>query len=990
MEDVSKENFVKELFVLHSDILNSHTSCHGFTVKKSTFVKEVQSQVYELEHEKSGARLVYLANDDDNKVFSIGFRTPPSDDTGVAHILEHSTLCGSRKYPLKEPFVELVKGSLNTFLNAMTYPDKTVYPVASRNDKDFRNLMDVYLDAVFYPLIYTNKYALKQEGWHYELEKASDPLTYNGVVYNEMKGVYSAPDSYLEYYGKKELFPDNTYQYESGGLPEAVPQLTQEAFEDFHRTFYSPENSYIYLYGDMDIEETLAFLDGYLKDFERTGKVDSSIPLQAPFEKTKEFTGTYPVPEGDAVAGKTYHELQIVSNDSRNLKQAMALRMLEAVLLESESSPLRRALLDEGFAKDISGSFSGSMLQNIFSIRASGSEPEARDRFISAVYRNLQKITREGIDKELLEAALNSAEFKLREGDYGSYPKGLIYGLGLMDGWIYDMDPVRCLEYEDLLKDLRAAVKTRYYEQLIENCLLDNTHRVLLTLSPEPGKEERLQKELEAELAEVKKGFTEAELEGFAAECAELHRRQAAPDSPEALATIPLLERSDIRRQTEVLTVEEEQVGGGRLLYQDLPTNRITYLNWYFDLSGLQPERLVYCNLLSDLLGKLDTDEYSYADMSKYANMYTGGVSLQMTPMGKEGSDDYSIRFLVRAKALTEKLPELFKLLRAMTLHTHFTDKARLFELLEQVKTDWDNTFFSKGQSIALARLGSYFSAKNRVSEQDYFTYYEFLKDLVEHFEERADGLLEELASLTRLLFQKTDYLLSYSCDREDRETVRKMALEFADLLPESPVAGKPVIELEAGESNEAIATPGKVQYVTAGGSYRKHGHAYHGSMLVLATILRYEYLWTRIRVQGGAYGANAIFDRDGCLYLSTYRDPQLTQSLEAFEQLPEWLENLELSPREMTKYVIGTMSGVDVPLTNSIKVSQAAIRDLLGVTDEIRQRTREEILDVTPDQIRALAKVFRDVLGDGYRCVVGGQQAISQASDRFNTVLSL
>ena len=962
----------------------------GFHICKSDFIKEMDSTAYLMEHVVSGARLLYLANEDDNKVFTIGFRTPPIDDTGVAHILEHSVLCGSRKYHLKEPFVELVKGSLNTFLNAMTYPDKTVYPVASRNDKDFHNLMDVYLDAVFYPLIYENKFTLKQEGWHYELENADDPLQYNGVVYNEMKGVYSSPDSYLEYYGKKILFPDTTYRFESGGLPSAIPELTQEDFIRFHKTYYSPENSYIYLYGDMNIEETLTHLDSYLKAFPKKGTVHSEIPFQQPLLKTAEFEGTYPVPEGAPTEGMTFHEVQIVAGDMRDQKTIMALRLLENVLLESEGAPLRRALLDSGVAKDISGSISGSMLQNIFSVRASGSEPERKDAFVKALYHNLQKISMEGIDKELLEASLNSAEFKLREADFGTYPKGLIYGLSVMDSWIYDMDPLSSLKYEQMLKELRDAVHTNYYETLIETNLLDNTHRVILTLVPEQGKEEREQAELAKKLETVKETMDRNLLEQYAAECAELHQRQATPDSEEALSSIPLLERTDIRKETEMLKVEKETVEGGTLLYQALPTNKVTYLNWYFDMTGISPELLPYCNLLSDVLGKLNTEEYSYAELAKYTDMYTGGISFQMEALSKDSNcNDYTVKFSLAAKCLTAKLPELFKILSAMTLHTKFEDKIRMKELVDQIKTDWDNTFFAKGQAVATVRLASYFSTKARVTEQDYYSYYQFIKKLADHFETEADQVISNLRKLLPVFFNKAQYLLSYSCDVSDRESVRQMALAFAESLPDSSeAAGKDAKYLPAPETNEAIVTPGKVQYVLAGGDYHKHGYAYSGSMLVLATMLRYEYLWTKIRVQGGAYGANAVFDRNGVMYFSTYRDPQLKNSLEAFRMLPDWLEQLELTDREMTKYVIGTMSGVDVPLTNSLKVSRAAMQELLVVTDADRQKTRDEILGVTLADIKELAKMIRSVLADNYICVVGGQQAIEENREEFNKIL--
>lgn len=962
----------------------------GFRVCKCEFIKEVNSTAYLMEHVLSGARLLYLGNKDDNKVFSIGFRTPPCDDTGVAHILEHSVLCGSRKYHLKEPFVELVKGSLNTFLNAMTYPDKTVYPVASRNDKDFHNLMDVYLDAVFYPLIYENEFTLKQEGWHYELEDADGPLQYNGVVYNEMKGVYSSPDAYLEYYGKKILFPDTAYRFESGGLPSAIPELTQDSFIQFHKTYYSPENSYIYLYGDMAIEETLAHLDSYLKEFPKTGQVHSEIPLQQPLLKTAEYNGTYPLPDGAPTEAMTFHEVQIVAGDMRDQKTIMALRLLENVLLESEGAPLRRALLDAGVSKDISGSMSGSMLQNIFSIRASGSEPDQKDAFVKALYHNLQKISMEGIDKELLEASLNSAEFKLREADFGTYPKGLIYCLSVMDSWIYDLDPLDSLKYEQVLKELRTAAKTNYFETLIETNLLDNTHRVILTLAPEQGKEEREQGELAKKLAAVKETMSAGELKHHAEECAELHARQAAPDTEEALASIPLLDRKDIRRETEILSVTKEQVDGGTLLYQPLPTNKITYLNWFFDMTGISPELLPYCNLLSDVLGKMNTDEYSYAELAKYTDMYTGGIAFQMEALSTESNcNDYSVKFSLSAKCLTAKLPELFKILKAMTLHTQFDNRSRLKELVDQIKTDWDNTFFAKGQTVAALRLASYFSAKSRVNEQDYYSYYQFIKRLAENFETEADTIIARLEQLLPVFFTKNRYLLSYSCDEADRESVRQMALAFTGSLSDiSRVAGKEAKLLPVPEKNEAIITPGKVQYVLAGGDYHKHGYAYSGSMLVLAAMLRYEYLWTKIRVQGGAYGANAVFERNGVMYFSTYRDPQLKNSLEAFRTLPDWIDHLELTDREMTKYVIGTMSGVDVPLTNSLKVTRAALQALLKVSDEDRQRTRNEILDVTLADIKALAKMIRDVLADNYICVVGGQQAIEENKKEFNIIL--
>ncbi len=961
----------------------------GFIVKHAEYVDEIKSDAYLMEHEKSGARLLYLSNTDDNKVFSISFRTPPYDDTGVPHILEHSSLCGSRKYHLKEPFVELVKGSMNTFLNAMTYPDKTMYPVASRNDKDFKNLMDVYLDAVFYPLIYENPYTLMQEGWHYEIDSKEGELAYNGVVYSEMKGVYSSADAIAENKVMRALFPDSPYRFESGGYPEAIPQLTQEAFENFHRTYYSPENSFIYLYGDMDIEETLAYLDGeYLSAFTKNGSVNSEIPLQQPFAKTKEVQAHYPVGADEDLTAKTYHELDIVCGDACDAKTSLALRLLETVLLEGNSAPLRLALLESGICADAYGQYTGSLRQPVFTVKVSGSEADKRDEFLSIVYRTLQKLTMEGIDKELLEACLNMLEFKLREADFGAYPKGLIYGIGVMDTWLYDGDPLAGLRYNKMLEELREGIKTNYYEQLIENYLLDNTHKVLLTLMPEKGMEEAEQAELAAKMQQIKDGMSEEELESYINHCRILHERQAAPDSAEALASIPLLERSDIRRESEKLDGELTKEGNNEFLYVPAFTNKIAYLNWYFDMSGIDGALLPYCYLLSDMLGKVDAGQYTYQQLSTLGTKYTGGVAFQVHAYSAaESVNDYTVKFTVTAKALVHNLPHLFEILHAIALESRLDSAKRLREVLAEVKSDWSSNFFSRGQTVACARLNSYYSPAARVNEQDYYSYYEFIKDLTEHFDERAEETLAKLRSLLGVFFENSKYLLAYSCEEEDRAQVLAMAKDFAAALPQSDVAGAEVKPLAAPGLDEGIMTPGKVQYVTAGGDFRKYGHKFTGAMKVLETVLRYEYLWTKIRIQGGAYGASAVFDRNGSMYFASYRDPKLAESLEAYRGLPEWLENLDLPERELTKYIIGTISAADVPLTNSMRLSQTALAHIKGIPQEMRQQTRDEILNLVNDDLRKLGQVVRDTLSDNYLCVVGGSGSIEANKELFKSV---
>ncbi len=971
--------------------LDTSTIYSGFQILQYAYVEEITSDVYLLEHRKSGARLLYLGNSDDNKVFSIAFRTPPADDSGVAHILEHSSLCGSRKYRLKEPFVELAKGSLNTFLNAMTYPDKTIYPVASRNAKDFRNLMDVYLDAVFYPLIYENKFTLRQEGWHYNLESPDGELTWNGVVYNEMKGVYSSADALLEHEGMKALFPDTAYRFESGGHPDAIPELTQAAFESFHRTYYTPENSYIYLYGDMDNIDTLAYLDrAYLSAFTKTGSVNSAIALQPALPRTQEVTACYPTGAGESCAAKTYHELSIVTGTAMDVKTSMALRLLEAVLLEVESSPLRRALMQAGVGQNISGSFVGSLQQPVFAIRVSGSEPQLRDKFVSVIYKTLQDLTINGLDRQLLEGALNSLEFKLREADFGGYPQGLIYNLGIMDNWLYGGDPMASLKYNDILRELRAGIGQRYYESLIENYLLDNTHKVIVSLLPSPGKEEADREETARKLAAVRSGMNRAELQSLADECAELHRLQALPDSPEALAAIPVLQRGDIRREIEKIAVRPEHHGDNLLLYLPAAANKIDYYSCYFDITGVPGELLPYCYLLTDLLGKFNTERYSYQEVATASLMYTGGIALGVQAYSAAAdADSYKICFSVKARALHENLPRMLDILRSVLLESRLEDVARFEELVAEIKSDWDSNFFNRGQSMAIARLYAYCSAAARVNEQDYFSYYQFIKDLTENFATRGKAALAVLGRLMRQIFQKNGNLLLYACDEDVREDVRGQMLAFMDTLPAAGLAGLPPDVLPAPGHNEGIVTVGKVQYVVAGGNFRKHGHAFTGAMCVLETLLRYEYLWTRIRIQGGAYGATARFEMNGLGIFASYRDPKLLESLDVYRQLPEWLEQLAFTERELDKYVIGTISSMDAPLTISMRLDRAAAGYLKHISDEARQKVRNEVLDITNADLQALGRVVRDMLSDGYLCVVGGKQAIEAQREIFGSIIN-
>jgi len=964
----------------------------GFTVKKITAVPDVKATAYLLEHNFSGAQLLYLQTEDDNKVFTIAFRTPSQDDTGVAHIMEHSVLCGSRKYRLKEPFVELVKGSMNTFLNAMTYADKTVYPVASRNAKDFQNLMDVYLDAVFYPLIHENPYTLLQEGWHYEIDSQESALSYNGVVYNEMKGVYSSADAVEEHECYKALFPKSSYRFESGGLPSAIPELTLEAFRNFHKTYYSPENAYIYLYGDMDIEKTLAYIDQeYLQAFPKTGKLKIEIPLQESFTRTAEVDATYPLGPEEDVENKSYLSLNIVTGKATEQMTITALRLLCTILLDGNSAPLRLALLEAGLGSDISGDFAASQLQPVFSIKAGGADPKNKDKFISVIYKTLQNITIKGLDKDLLESQLNSMEFKLREADFGIYPKGLIYGLGCLETWLYGGDPIASLQVNDILNFLREKAKTRYFESLIENYLLDNTHKVLLTLQPEQGKEEKQQEKDLADLAAIKAAMTAEEITMHMQQAQKLHELQAADNDPDALASIPILEREDIRTEIEKEVVRKEQNGQRTIMYLPAFTNKIVYANWYFDMTGIEPALLPYVYLLCDVLGKMNTRDFTYQELTTYTNKYTGGIGFNALPSSNcDDMSNYTFNFSLTTKVLEQNLDKLFAILENITMTTDFSDKMRLREIIDEVKTEWDSNFFNRGMNVAITRLGSYFGAAARVSESDQLSYYLFLKNLVLNYDKDFPVIQEKLNKLLKIFFHKDKQLFAYSCDEDMQERVVQAAEVFADKLPNSPYAGKNPHTLPAPGKNEGIITTGKVQYVVAGGNYRAHGYEYTGVMKVAETILRYEYLWTKIRVQGGAYGANVLFDRNGGMYLSSYRDPKLVETLAVYKALPVFLEKFTASEREMTKYIIGTISSLDTPLTNSMHLSRAVQQELKGISDVSRQKSRDQIINTKVEDIRALSVLVADVLKDNNICVVGSQGQIETNKDIFSSTIKI
>ena len=976
-------------FILPGGIgLNINDTVHGFKLLRKTHVQEISSEAFLFEHEKSGARLFFLQNEDDNKVFSITFRTPPVDDTGVAHIVEHSTLCGSRKYPLKEPFVELAKGSLNTFLNAMTYPDKTMYPVASRNDKDFQNLMDVYLDAVFYPNMRENPQILMQEGWHYEINDPSEPLKYSGVVYNEMKGALSSPDDLLESRVMASLYPDTTYGYESGGNPLNIPDLTQEQFVAFHSRYYHPSNSYIYLYGDMDIEQKLAYLDReYLSHFDRI-PVPSQIERQAPFEGLREMRDEYPISQDEDTTEKTFLALNWLVGGTQNMQEMLALDVLNHALLKTPAAPLRQALVAAHLGRDIDSTYEDAVLQPYFSISVAGSESDRAEKFCRLTHDTLAKLVEQGLDKTLLEASLNLMEFRLREADFGSAPKGLIYGIAAMKTWLYGGEPEHVLAYEKPLKRLKEGLNEGYFEGLIRKYFLDNPHETLVILAPSRTLAAEREDKLRKKLAEKKAALTEQEIRELIAANKALKECQQAPETEEALASIPVLKLSDIRQAAYELPLVEKEIMGTKVLHSPLDTHGIGYMNLYFDASRVPQERLPYLYLLSILLGEVGTSQRSYSDLANLENLHTGGINFDIVAYTRKNEpDSCEPKLRVKAKALTKKLPHLCQLLQEILTQSLFTDEKRIRELIEQEAAGIELSLQRSAHQLVTGRISAYLMPAGRYADQGGLPFYHFLKDFLADFEAKFSELPVIFGEILRQVFNRRGLVMSITLPQAD---YRSFEAAFAPLRQSLSSLNFPVqrYRWKLVAKNEGLTAASQVQYVAQGANFLKLGHKFTGSMHVLETLLRYDYFWTKIRVQGGAYGAFTSFNRNGMMSFGSYRDPHLKQTLKVFSETVDYMKNFDASDREMTKAIIGTMSNVDTPLTPQMKGDLAATYWLRGITYLDRQQTRLEILSTRQADIRALAKTVEDCMKQKVLCVFGGEEKIKENKEVFGKVI--
>lgn len=955
-------------------------------------VEDVQSDGFILRHKKSGARIAILSNNDDNKVFYIGFRTPPEDETGVPHIIEHTTLCGSKKFPVKDPFIELAKGSLNTFLNAMTYPDKTVYPVASCNDQDFKNLMDVYLDAVFNPNITKYEEIFKQEGWHYELTGKDDELKINGVVYNEMKGAYSSPDEVLSSQIYRSLFPDNTYSKDSGGNPEYIPKLTYEAYLDFYHKYYHPSNSYIYLYGDMDVVERLEWLDKEYLSLYDYKKVNSEINKQPAFDEIKNVEAQYSITMDDSQENKTYLSYNRVVGDSLDEMLYQAFDVLDYALVSSPGAPVKQALIDAGIGDDVYGSYDAGILQPVFSFVAKNANASQADEFESIIENTLKEVVKTGINKEALLAGINSSEFKFREADFGQFPKGLLFGLNCLDSWLFDdMKPFIHLECLGTFAKLRKSVDTDYFEKLIQEYLLDNTHGSSVTVKPKRGLGNEREEALAKELSDYKASLSDEEIKKLIEDTEHLKKYQEEPSSDEDLRKLPMLTRADMKKNAMLFSNIEDELSDVKVVRHDIESNGIDYISFLFDAGDFAQSELGYLGLFTNALGLVSTEKYSYTDLANATNIYTGGISTGTAshPDIKD-RNNFVFKLEVKLKVLEKNLDKALELMEQMLLTSDFTDTKRLGELVAQIKARLQANLSSSGHLVAAMRSMSSFSRYALYQDElKGIAFYRSICRIEKELSESPKNVSDKLAAIAKKLFARNRMLISFTGNNEAYGNAKPSLEKVISGFDKMSAVGNQA-EVHFNTAKEAFIDASQIQYVAKTGDFICEGYEYTGALRLLRIILSYDYLWINVRVKGGAYGCMNTFLRSGESYFVSYRDPNLSDTLDVYDRIPEYIKSFSPDERDMTKYIIGTFSALDTPMNPEAKGSRSLSAYLEGITYEQIQKERNEILNAQPEDIRRLADLVEAVLKKDSICVIGNENMIKESAGLFENVEKL
>ncbi len=966
-------------------------SYFGFKLVQKEDIEELNSLALRFEHSATGARVLFLENDDDNKVFSAGFRTPPANDRGVAHILEHSVLCGSRKYPVKEPFMELMKGSLQTFLNAMTFPDKTLYPVASRNKKDFFNLMGVYLDAVFYPKISENTF--KQEGWHHELENTSAELEYKGVVFNEMKGVFSSPESILDRSLAHSLFPDTIYGFESGGDPEAIPDLTYEEFTEFHQKYYHPSNSYLFLYGDGDTSEYLQYLqNNYLQEFSKI-EVNSAISLQTPFTEPRRIQFNYPVALEESTEKKTFFIVGYRMGLASDQEHCLGFSILSHLLMGSSASPLRKALMDSELGSEvIGGGFDDNRLETIFAVGLKGTESEHEAKILEIIQNTLKKLADEGIEEDMILSAVNSYDFKLREANFGGFSKGVVYNIQSMSSWLYDADPLMHLRYDELMEKIKKESSNGYFENLIRSGFLNNPDQSRIVMIPEPGLSAKQAKKTEEKLKDLKSTLSTEEIDRLIEETQLLQELQVTPDSPESLATLPQLGLEDINRESERFPIETKKESAPEILFHDLFANQIAYAQIGFNTQSIPMEKLPYLSLLGTMILGMGTNKRDYVAMSQRMGIHTGGIRpWHFTSATTSDRHQITSYLFFGGRGLMGKLDDLYDVFDELLGEYNFDNSKRLIELIRSAKSDMEDSLIPHGNQYVLSRLQSYQSQLGRYNElTDGISSYRFLEQLLLQAEKDPEAVAEDFRQIAKMIFCQENMLANLTGEAKDYSLFEKKTNALADRFPKS---APPAVELNfpAPACNEGFMSASTIQYVGKGANLYDLGYKHSGQWSVLKSLLSSSYLWDHVRVQGGAYGCMNSFDPlTGDYGFVSYRDPNLEETLKAYDGVAHFLANLDLSKEELTKTIIGCVGRLDPPLSADRKGNIAMIEQLTGKTHEMKQQRRDELLSTTLEDLRSFAPLFEKVRDEGKICVMGGEEKIKASESLFDRVEKL
>ncbi len=968
------------------------SNCKAYEVLEERKIEDLNSTGALLRHKKTGAKVVLLLNNDPNKVFYIGFRTTPDNSTGVAHIMEHTVLCGSRKFPVKDPFVELVKGSLNTFLNAMTYPDKTVYPVASCNDTDFKNLMDVYLDAVFYPNIFKNKKIFMQEGWHYELEDENEPVKINGVVYNEMKGAFSSPDDILDRAVLGTLFPETTYANESGGDPDDIPKLTYEEYLEFHKKYYHPSNSYIYLYGDMDMEERLDWMDReYLSQFEYED-VHSEIEPQKPFAKPIEVTKEYSITTDEPEEDHTYLAYNTVIGNVLDPEKYIAFQVLDYALCSAPGAPLKQRLTDLGIGTEIYSVYDNGVYQPYFSIVAKNTNADRKEEFVQTVETVLREQIEQGIDRNSLLAGLNYFEFKYREADYGSYPKGLMLGLQLLDSWNYDANsPFMHIECNKTFALLKERVESRYYEKLVETYLLNNPHKSVVMVLPKRGLNVEKDKELKESLEAYKQMLTKKQIKDLVAETKALKEYQESEDAPEDLAKIPMLKREDMKKEAMPFNNELLEKDGTKILFHDIFTNGVSYTRLIFPITDISEEWLFYLGILKNVWGLMDTKEHKYGAFFHEIHKNTGGIAPVVNSY-TDAKDTTRFRLHVecKAKTLYGQTDKALKLMGEMLLETVFTDRKRLLEILEETKSRAESSLQSSGHAAAQLRAASGFSRTAYIEENLHgITFYKRLSALIENFNSEAENLIVKLQELVQIICRPEEFMVDYTGTKEGLDELTALIPAWKKRLFTTP-CDKKGMKIALHPVKEGFITSGQVQFVCRCGNFKAAGLPYHGALRVLKVMMGYDYLWIQVRVKGGAYGCMSSFGKTGESYFVSYRDPNLAETLNIYEKASDYVRSFEADERTMTKYIIGAISEKDMPLSPSAQGIRSMTAYFANYDFEEEQKERDELLGADEQVIRSLAAYIDAFMASGQLCVIGSEEKMQEQRELFDHMENL